>query len=220
MKLSQRAYRLALHAYPARFRIVREREILSTLAEVQGDRLLPRAGELCALVRGGLGERNRVDLTEGGGWWWRALGSLAIPLTCVNAAVGLAGLWVAWSLPNGPGRWWPAFATLALVLAVTVAARLRVVGAALGLATFAMVAADALIMTQNPPVAAPHLRILEHYPPSGAQVPLSHAVTIPRARVSRPVGVRSLQPERARPLRRRPRPGLRRRDSVAQGRIG
>ena len=48
----------------------------------QGKRLLPRAGELIALFRAGLAERNRVDLAAGGAWWWRGLGWLAVPLNC------------------------------------------------------------------------------------------------------------------------------------------
>ena len=105
MRLSERSYRLALRVYPTPYRAEREDEILTTLAEGQGDRSLPRAGELMALVRAGLGERNRTDLAEGGRWWWRGLGSLAVPLACVHAAVALAGLWVAWSPPGGSGRW-------------------------------------------------------------------------------------------------------------------
>ena len=101
MRLSERVYRLALRLYPACYRAAREDEILSTLAEGQGARVLPRAGELLALMRAGLGERNRVDLARGGRWGWKGLGSLAVPLTCVSAAVALAGLWAAWSQPNG-----------------------------------------------------------------------------------------------------------------------
>lgn len=135
--------------------------------------MVPRAGELLALARAGLAERNRVDLVRGG-WAWRGLGSLAIPLTCVNAAVALAGLWVAWSLPNGPGRWWPAFAALAVMLAIAAAARLTRVATVLGLATLTLVGFDAATMAQNGS-QVPHLRVLEHYPSSGAHVPMSTA---------------------------------------------
>jgi len=166
MRLSERLYRAALRVYPADYRVARENEILATLAEGQGDRVVPRVGELLALVRAGLGERNRVDLACGRRWSWRGLGSLAVPLTCVNAAVALAGLWVAWSLPNGPGRWWPLFAALAVVLAVTAAARLARVATVLGLASLVMVGLDAATMTQNAPQPTPHLRLLEHYPTS------------------------------------------------------
>ena len=175
MRLSDRFYRVALRVYPARYRAAREDEILSTLAEGQGKRVLPRAGELVALVSAGLGERNRVDLARGGWWGWRGLGSLAIPLTCVNAAVALAGLWVAWSLPNGPGRWWPAFAALAVTLMIAAAARLTRVATVLGLANLALVGFDAATMTLNGWQAPPHLRLLEHYPASGAHVPMSTA---------------------------------------------
>jgi hypothetical protein len=175
MRLSERVYRVALRSYPARYRAAREDEILSTLAEGQGEQVLPRAGELLALVRAGLGERNRVDLAQGGRWVWEGLGSLAVPLTCVNAAVALAGLWVAWSLPTGPGRWWPAFAALAVALAIAAAARLTRVATVLGLANLALVGFDALTMALNGWQAAPHLRLLEHYPSSGAHVPMSSA---------------------------------------------
>lgn len=174
MTLSERVYRVALRAYPARYRAAREEEILSTLLEGQGKRVLPRAHELLALVRAGLGERNRGDLARGG-WAWRGLGSLAVPLTSVNAAVALAGLWVAWSLPNGPGRWWPVFAALAVTLAIAAAVRLTRVATALGLANLALVGFDALTMTRNDWQAAPHLRLLEHYPASGVPVPMSSA---------------------------------------------
>lgn len=173
MTLFERVYRIALRSYPACYRAAREDEILSTLAEGQGERVLPRAGELLALVRGGLGERNRVDLARGGRWGWRAVGSLAVPLTGVNAAVALAGLWVAWSLPNGPGRWWPAFAALAVTLTIAAAARLTRVATVLGLANLALVGFDAATMTLNGWQAAPHLRLLEHYPSSGPQVRMS-----------------------------------------------
>jgi hypothetical protein len=174
MRIFERVYRVALRSYPACYRAAREEEILSTLAEGQGERVLPRAGELLALVRAGLGERNRADLARGGRWW-RGLGSLAVPLTCVNAAVALAGLWVAWSLSGGPGRWWPAFAALALALAIAAAARLMRVAAVLGLVNLGLVAFDAATMLANGSQAAPHLRLLEHYPSSGAQVRLSTA---------------------------------------------
>jgi hypothetical protein len=176
MRLSERFYRVALRVYPARYRAAREDEILATLAEGQGDRVLPRAGELVALVRSGLGERNRVDLAQGARWWWRGLGSLAVPLTCVNAAVALAGLWVAWSLPNGLGHWWPTFAALAVALAVAAAARLSGVATVLGLANLALVGLDAATMARNGAQDTPHLRILEHYPSSGTRVPLSYQV--------------------------------------------
>ena len=175
MRLSERAYRVALRSYPASYRAAREDEILSTLTEGQGKRVLPRAGELLALARAGLGERNRVDLAQGGRWAWRGLGSLAVPLACVNAAVALAGLWVAWSLPNGPGRWWPAFAALAVSLAIAAAARLARVATVLGLANLALVGFDAATMALNGWQTAPHLRLLEHYPSSGAHVPMSSA---------------------------------------------
>ena len=173
MRLSERVYRVALRSYPARYRAAREDELLSTLAEVQRERVLPRAGELVALVRAGLGERNRADLTRGGRWVWGGLGSLAVPLTCVNAAVALAGLWVAWSLATGPGRWWPAFAALAVALAIAAAARLTRVAMVLGLANLALVGFDALTMTLNGWQAPPHLRLLEHYSSSGPQVGMS-----------------------------------------------
>ncbi len=174
MRLSERTYRLALRVYPARYRAEREDEILTTLAEVQRDRSLPRARELVALVGAGLAERNRIDLAEGGRWWWRGLGSLAVPLACVNAAVALAGLWVAWSPPGGAGRWWPVFATLALALAVSTAARLTRTATVLSFASFAMVALDAFNMAQNAG-GTPHLRVLEHYPSVGEQVGMSAA---------------------------------------------
>lgn len=173
MSLSERSYRVALRVYPARYRAARKDEILATLAEGQGERVLPRSSELEALVRAGLGERNRVDLARGSRWWWRGLGSLAIPLTCVNAAVALAGLWVAWSLPNGPGRWWPGFAALAAALTVAAAARLTAAATVLGLANLVIVGLDAATMLQNPPHASPHLRLLEHYPSAGNQVRMS-----------------------------------------------
>jgi hypothetical protein len=175
MSLSEHFYRIALRVYPARYRTAREDEILSTLAEGQGERDFPKAGEVLALVRAGLRERNRVDLAPGGRWGWRGLGSLAVPLTCVNAAVALAGLWVAWSLPNGPGRWWPAFAALAVTLAIAAAVRLTRVATVLGLANLALVGFDAATMALNGSQAPPHLRVLEHYPSSGAQVPMSTA---------------------------------------------
>ncbi len=53
MTLSERLYRVALRVYPACYRAAREDEILATLAEGQGERVLPRAGELAALVRAG-----------------------------------------------------------------------------------------------------------------------------------------------------------------------
>lgn len=174
MRLSERFYRFALRAYPASYRHAREDEILSTLAEGQGERVLPRAGELLALVRAGLGERNRVDLARGR-WGWRCLGSLAVPLICVNTAVALAGLWFAWSLPNGPGRWWPAFAALGVMLAIATAVRLTRLAAMLGFASLALVAADAATMLLNGWQAAPHLRVLEHYPSSGDHVRMSTA---------------------------------------------
>jgi hypothetical protein len=174
MKLSERFYRFALRSYPASYRAAREVEILSTLAEGQGERVLPRAGELLALVRAGLSERNRLDLARGGRWVWRGLASLAVALTCVNAAVALAGLWVAWSLPNGSGRWWPAFAALALALAIAAAARMTRLATVLGFANLGLVGLDAATMALNSQ-AAPHLRALEHYPSYGAQVPMSSA---------------------------------------------
>jgi hypothetical protein len=174
MKLAERSYRLALRVYPAPYRAEREDEILTTLAEGQGDRSLPRAGELVALVRAGLAERNRIDLAEGGRWWWRGLGSLAVPLACVNAAVALAGLWVAWSPPGGSGRWWPVFAALAVALAISAAARLTRTATVLSFACFAMVALDALDMAQNAG-GTPHLRVLEHYPSVGERVGMSAA---------------------------------------------
>jgi hypothetical protein len=174
MRLSERFYRVALRVYPARYRAAREDEILATLAEGQGDRVRPRAGELVALVRAGLGERNRVDLAQGGRWWWRGLGSLAVPLTCVNAAVALAGLWVAWSLSTVPGRWWPSFAAVAVALAVAAAARLRMTATVLSLVNVAMVGLDAVTMAQNGGTT-PHLRLLEHYPAAGDHVGMSTA---------------------------------------------
>jgi len=174
MTVSERVYRVALGVYPAGYRATREDEILATLAEGQGERVLPRAGELAALVRAGLAERNRTDLIEGGRWWWRGLGSLAVPLTCVNAAVALAGLWVAWSLPAGPGPGWPVFAALAVALAIASAARLTAVSTVLGVANLAMVGLDALTMLQNSGTS-PHLRMLEHYPSAGEQVGMSTA---------------------------------------------
>jgi hypothetical protein len=195
MRLSERFYRAALRAYPARYRAAREDEILATLAEGQGDRLLPRAGELVALVRAGLAERNRVDLARGGRWSWRALGSLAVPLTCVNAAVALAGLWVAWSLPNGPGRWWPVFAAVAVALTVAAAARLTGLATVLGLANLALVGFDAATMTLNLPQAGPHLRLLEHYPTSGvAGLSTSTMVPGPSASASVPSNPSELVP--------------------------
>lgn len=177
MKLSERLYRVALRVYPVCYRAAREDEILATLAEGQGERVLPRAGELAALVRAGLAERNRADLAEGGRWFWRGLGWPAVPLTCVNAAVALAGLWVAWSLPNGPGRWWPGFAALAVALAVAAAARMPVATMVLSLGNLVMVGLDAATMAQNGG-ATPHLRILEHYPSSGTHVPMSSQLLI------------------------------------------
>lgn len=175
MRLSERAYRAALRLYPACYRAAREDEILSTLAEGQGARVLPRAGELLALVRAGLGERNRIDLARDGRWWWRGLGSLAVPLSCVNAAVALAGFWVAWSLPNGAGRWWPAFAAVAVALTIAAAARLTRVATLLAGGNLALVGFDAVTMTLNGWQAAPHLRVLEHYPSPGAHVSMSTA---------------------------------------------
>jgi hypothetical protein len=78
MTLSERLYRVALRVYPACYRAARADEILATLAEGQGERVLPRAGELAALVRAGLAERNRADLAEGGRWFWRGLGWPAV----------------------------------------------------------------------------------------------------------------------------------------------
>jgi hypothetical protein len=178
MKLSHRLYRVALRVYPARYRAAREDEILATLAEGQGERVLPRAGELVALVRAGLSERNRLDLATGNRWWWRGIGSLAVPLTCVNAAVALAGLQVAWSQPNGPGLWWPVFAALAVALALAAAARMAVAAMVLSLGNLAMVGLDAATMAQNGG-ATPHLRMLEHYPGSGAHVPMSNQLLSP-----------------------------------------
>lgn len=137
--------------------------------------MLPRAGELVALMRAGLAERNRLDLAAGNRWWWSGFGSLAVPLACVNTAVALAGLWVAGSLPDGPGLWWPVFAALAIALAVAAAARLAGVATVLGLAILALVGFDAATMTLNGWQAAPHLRLLEHYPSSGDQVGMSVA---------------------------------------------
>ena len=168
MRLAEAIYRLALRSYPARYRAARGGEILDTLIEAHGSRALPNVGEVTALVRSGLGERNGADLARGRPWW-RALGALAIPLASVNGAVALAGLAVAWSLPNGPGRWWPAFAVLALALAVATAAHLARTAALLGLASLAVIALDAATMAKDA-AATPHLRVLEHYPSAPAGV--------------------------------------------------
>lgn len=170
MTLTERVYRIALRAYPPRYRTAREEEILATLLDAQGERVLPRAFELLALLRAGLGERNRIDLARGG-WAWKGLGSLAVPLACVNAAVALAGLWVASSLPDGPGRWWPLFAALAIAAAI----RFTRVATTLALANLAVIGFDALTMTRNGSQPAPHLRLLEHYPDSGVAVAMSTA---------------------------------------------
>lgn len=175
MRLSERVYRAALRAYPARYRAFREAEILSTLAEAQHEQVLPKAGELLALARAGLGERNRVDLASGGRWGWRGLGSLAVPLACANAAVALAGLWVAWSMSGGPGRWWPVFAAVAVALAIAAAVRVLRVATVLGLANLTLVGFDAVTMALDGWRAVPHLRLLEHYPAAGVHVSMSTA---------------------------------------------
>lgn len=159
-----RLYRAALRAYPSEYRRARGEEILGTLAEAYGDRR-PSLAELAALVRAGVGERDRADLAAPGASWRRALAALAVPLACVNAAIALVGLRLAW--PEGPGLWWPAFALVACTLAVATAARLRVAAPLLGFASLALIARDAVTMAGDGGTV-PHVRLLEHVPPSGS----------------------------------------------------
>ncbi len=151
-----RLYRAALRAYPAAYRHARGAEILATLEELHSD-AQPSPGELAALVRAGLGERDRLD--GGAGTAWRlGLAALVLPLAAVNAAIALTGLWIAHD--GGSGRWWPAYALAACALAVAAAARLPVALPALGLVNIAFLAGDAAVMAGDGG-GIPHIRLFE-----------------------------------------------------------
>jgi hypothetical protein len=87
----ERAYRLALLAYPGEYRAARGEEILSTLMDGSGRRRLPRAREIAALVRdGGRRRLGMRPLSRVAAWRSGALLG-AYLLATANLAVALLG---------------------------------------------------------------------------------------------------------------------------------
>jgi hypothetical protein len=98
MTAAERAYRLALRAYPADYRRERGSEILATLSELQGARTAPDARELSGLVAAGMGERGRrVTGGDRAGMWAEgcALGALLLLLLAATASA-YALTWDIW----------------------------------------------------------------------------------------------------------------------------
>lgn len=107
MSAAERAYRLALRAYPADYRRERGPEILATLAEMQDGRSMPDAREFGGLVAAGMGERGRrVTGGDRAGMWAEgcALGALLLLLLAATASA-YALSWDIWYGRLGIG--WP-----------------------------------------------------------------------------------------------------------------
>jgi hypothetical protein len=106
MTAAERAYRLALRAYPPDYRRERGPEILDTLGEMQAGRSAPDARQLGALVAAGMAERGR-RITGGarGGMWAEgcALGALLLLLLAATASAYELG-WDIWYARLGM-RW-------------------------------------------------------------------------------------------------------------------
>jgi hypothetical protein len=98
MTAAERAYRLALRAYPPDYRRERGPEILATLAEMQDGRAMPDARELGGLCAAGMSERGR-RISGGGraGMWAEgcALGALLLLLLAATASA-YALSWDIW----------------------------------------------------------------------------------------------------------------------------
>lgn len=98
MTAAERAYRLALRAYPPDYRRERGPEILATLAEMQDGRAMPDARELGGLCAAGMSERGR-RISGGGraGIWAEgcALGALLLLLLAATASA-YALSWDIW----------------------------------------------------------------------------------------------------------------------------
>jgi hypothetical protein len=106
MTAAERAYRLALRAYPPDYRRERGPEILATLAEMQDGRAMPDARELGGLCAAGMSERGR-RISGGGraGMWAEgcALGALLLLLLAATASA-YALTWDLWYARLGM-RW-------------------------------------------------------------------------------------------------------------------
>lgn len=107
MTAPELAYRLALRAYPPAYRRERGREILSTLADMQGDARRPSLRQIGALLEAGIGERGRaVTGGDRAGMWAEgcALAALVLLLLAATGAAFQLG-WDIWYARLGMG--WP-----------------------------------------------------------------------------------------------------------------
>jgi hypothetical protein len=107
MTAAELTYRLALRAYPPGYRRARGHEILSTLADMQGDARRPSLRQAGALVKAGVYERGRaVTGGDRAGIWAEgcALAALVLLLLAATGAAFQLG-WDIWYARLGMG--WP-----------------------------------------------------------------------------------------------------------------
>jgi hypothetical protein len=107
MTVPELAYRIALRAYPPSYRRERGREILSTLADMQGDERRPSLRQIGALLQAGMCERGRaVTGGDRAGMWAEgcALAALVLLLLAATGAAFQLG-WDIWYARLGMG--WP-----------------------------------------------------------------------------------------------------------------